>query len=101
MTSQLPSDQSEWEAFIDALDRAGQAGDIAGVKVPPVAGAPAGKRFEELTSSEVRDLSRLATSRGCRGEILVVMWRDLQWKVKQQKKADQKRRSGTRRPFGG
>ena len=100
MTSQPSSHQSEWEAFIDALDRAGQAGSLADVEVPAVAGTPAGKRFQELTNLEVKDLSRLATSHGCRGDILVVMWRDLQWKLKQQRKAEQKARSGGRRPSG-
>ncbi|HET7696677.1 MAG TPA: hypothetical protein VFK57_13270 [Vicinamibacterales bacterium] len=100
MSLQPPSPRSDWEAFIDVLDLAGQAGNIAGVTLPAIAGTSAGKRFDELTSLEVKELSRLASSQGCRGEILAVMWRDLQWKVKQQKKLDQKRSGGARRSFG-
>ena len=92
MPSQPSSPRLEWEAFIDALDRAGQAGNLADVEVPTVAGAAAGRRFDDLTSAEVKDLSRLASAHACRGDILIVMWRDLQWKRKQQRRADQKRR---------
>ena len=85
------SQHSEWEAFIDVLDRAGQDGKIADVEIPAIAGALAGKRFQDLTTVEVKDLSRLASSHGCRGDVLAVMWRDLQWKLKQQRKSEQRK----------
>jgi hypothetical protein len=82
-----------WDAFIDALDRAGQAGSAASVEVPAVAGElAAGKRFGELTRLEVKHLARIANSLGRRADVVVVMWQDLQWKIKQQKKAEQKQR---------
>jgi hypothetical protein len=87
MSSQPPSDQTAWDAFIDELDRAGQAGTIEQVALPPITGALAGKRFGELTSADVKDLARVGGSLGRRGETLSVMWKDLQWKVKRQKKA--------------
>ena len=88
MTSDPQSDRAAWDAFVDALDRAGQAGSAAAVEVPSIAGiVSAGKRFGELTSPEVQHLSRVAASLGRRGEIVTTMWRDLQWKLKQQRKA--------------
>lgn len=92
MTPPAPSPRSEWEAFIDVLDRAGQAGKIAGVEIPAIGGSVAGKQFQALTAAEARELSRLAGTHGCRGDVLVVMWRDLQWNLKQQRKIEQKRR---------
>jgi hypothetical protein len=92
VSPQPSSPRLEWEVFIDALDRAGQAGSLGAVEVPAVGGAVAGRRFEDLTSAEVKDLSHLANGHACRGDILVVMWRDLQWKRKQQRKLERKRR---------
>lgn len=96
-----PSQQAEWNAFIDVLDLAGQAGALDNVEIPPLAGAVAGKRFGELTSGEVKDLARVANAQGCRGDILVVMWRDVQWKARQQRKSEQKRRGRGQPPAGG
>jgi len=93
VTPPAASPRSEWEAFIDVLDRAGQDGKIADVEIPAIGGSIAGKRFQALTAAEARELSRLAGAQGCRGDVFVVMWRDLQWNLKQQRKLDQKRRA--------
>jgi hypothetical protein len=50
-----------WDKFIDALDRAGQAGGAQGVCVPAVAtGTLAGRAFGTLTRDDVRQLARVA-----------------------------------------
>ena len=93
MTSDPQSDRAAWDAFIDALDRAGQAGSAVAVEVPPVAGgAYAGKRFGDLTAPEIQHMSKVATSLGRRGDVVATMWRDLQWKLKQQRKAGKESR---------
>lgn len=93
MTLDPQAEQAAWDAFIDALDRAGQAGSAEGVQVPPIASiASAGKRFGELTSAEIQHMSRVAVSLGRRGDVVATMWRDLQWKRKQQRKAAQRSR---------
>ena len=77
-----------WDQFIDALDRAGQAGRVDDVEIPLLADVPApGKRFGELTRAEVKQLARLGSSIGRRGDILEAMWQDLQWKRKREKQA--------------
>ena len=42
MSSDPQSDRAAWDAFIDALDRAGQAGSAAAVEVPSIAGVITG-----------------------------------------------------------
>jgi hypothetical protein len=44
-----------WDRFLDALDRAGQAGNAADVLTPTALhpDAPSGKRFGDLTQVEV------------------------------------------------
>lgn len=98
MTSDPESDRAAWDAFIDALDHAGQAGSAAGVEVPPIGGSEsAGKQFGELTGAEVQHLSRVAASLGRRSDVVATMWRDLQWKRKQQRKASKEARKAAGR----
>ena len=98
MSADPESDRAAWDAFIDALDRAGQAGSAADVEVPPIGGSgSAGKRFGELTGSEIQHLSRTAASLGRRSDVVATLWRDLQWKLKQQRKA-RKARNDAGRP---
>lgn len=86
------TDRAAWDAFVDALDRAGQQGSAGAVVVPAIGGSDsAGKRFGELTSAEVQRLSRVAASLNRRTDVVSTMWRDLQWKLKQQRKADKAR----------
>ena len=93
MSSDPESERAAWDRFIDALDHAGQAGSVADVEVPPIGGTEsAGKRFGQLTSSEIQHLARVAASLGRRSDIVPTMWRDLQWKMKQQRKADKARK---------
>ena len=97
MSSDPENDRAAWDRFIDALDRAGQAGSAAGVEVPPIGGSEsAGKRFGDLTSAEVQHLSRVAASLGRRTDVVATLWRDLQWKIKKQRNAE-KARKGPRR----
>jgi hypothetical protein len=72
-----------WDNFIDALDRAGQAGSAADVEVPALdVDMPTGKRFGELTRMDVENLSRLATKLGRRTDIVKVLWEDMLRKKK-------------------
>lgn len=76
-----------WDRFIDALDRAGQAGSAADVEVPAFAvGEPSGKRFSELTRIDVQNLSRRASSLGRRADVVQVLWEDMQRKLKKDRK---------------
>jgi hypothetical protein len=98
MSSDPQADRAAWDAFIDALDRAGQAGSAAAVEVPPIAGSgSAGKRFGDLTGPEVQHMSRVAASLGRRADVVTTLWRDLQWKLKQQRKAEKESRKESRR----
>jgi hypothetical protein len=98
MSSDPQSDRAAWDAFIDALDRAGQAGSAAAVEVPPIAGViSAGKQFGDLTGPEIQHMSRVAASLGRRADVVATMWRDLQWKRKQQRKADKESNKESRK----
>jgi hypothetical protein len=80
-----------WDRFVDALDRAGQAGSAADVEVPAFgAEVPAGKRFGELTRADVDNLSRMATKLGRRTDVVKVMWDDMLRKQKRTKQAADK-----------
>jgi hypothetical protein len=85
------SGQALWDRFIDALDRAGQAGSAAGVEVPALASdLPTGKRFGDLTRVDVENLSRHATKLGRRTDVITVLWQDMERKRKADKKAAKK-----------
>jgi hypothetical protein len=72
-----------WDKFIDALDRAGQAGGAQGVCVPAVAtGTLAGRAFGTLTRDDVRQLARVAQAFGRRGETVITIWEDTQRRLK-------------------
>ncbi len=71
MTDEHETRQTAWDRFIDALDRAGQAGSAADVEVP----------------LDVENLSRFATSLGRRTDVVTVLWQDMDRKRKARAKA--------------
>lgn len=83
-TSERPLGPEEiWDRFIDALDRAGQAGSAAAVVVPTfTASALGGKKFGDLSKDDVKALSRLAGTLGRRGETIATIWDDMQRKAR-------------------
>ena len=82
---------AQWDAFIDALDRAGQAGSPADVELPSLGiDLPAGRRFGELTRVDIENLSRLAGKLGRRGDVVKVLWDDMLRKQKRLKAAAKK-----------
>ena len=87
---------AQWDRFIDALDLAGQAGQIADVALPELTSdVPAGKRFGDLTRADVDSLSRLANKLGRRTDVITVLWQDMLRKKKPpRKKGIQPPRSG-------
>jgi hypothetical protein len=87
--------QGLWDKFIDALDRAGQDGHIGDVEVPPLAiDLPPGRRFGELTRSDIESLSKQATVVGGRADVVRVMWEDMQRKKKPARKQGRQSRKG-------
>jgi hypothetical protein len=79
MDERLPRPEEVWDRFIDALDRAGQAGSAAGVRVPMfVTQALGGKAFGELSRDDVKQLSRVASAMGRRSDTILTMWDDMQ-----------------------
>ena len=98
-----------WDAFIDALDHAGQRGVAETVEVPAVlaiAGIAEGTRFGDLTSAQVLLLVRFAARLGRRGDLVSVLWKDMRnrqrWQLatarrKARRDADRARRA----PDGG
>lgn len=78
---------AQWDRFIDALDLAGQAGQIAAVELPELTtDVPAGKRFGDLTRADIDTLSRLASKLGRRTDVIMVLWQDMLRKKKPPKK---------------
>jgi hypothetical protein len=77
-----------WDRFVDALDRAGQAGNAADVLTPTALhpDAPSGKRFGDLTRVEVGNLATIAQSFGRRGDAVMAMWQHTQQKLRAQKR---------------
>ena len=73
---------------MDALDRAGQAGNAADVLTPTALhpDAPSGKRFGDLTRVEVGNLATIAQSFGRRGDAVMAMWQHTQQKLRAQKR---------------
>jgi hypothetical protein len=67
-----------WDRFIDALDRAGQAGNPAGVLVPAFATKGlAGRRFGDLSQEDVKELARVASALARRGDTVLGIWNDM------------------------
>lgn len=83
-----------WDRFIDALDRAGQAGSPAGVLVPAFATKGlAGRRFGDLSQEEVKELARVASALARRGDTVLSIWNDMRQRARAQAKPSRPRRS--------
>src|SRR4051812_3661624 len=84
-----------WDRFIDALDRAGQAGDAGGGAVP-IFGTHGlgGRRLGDLTKDDVKALARIAGGLGRRSETIVTIWENMQSRARPPKpsKKQQRRR---------
>jgi hypothetical protein len=65
-----------WDAFVDELDRAGQAGSAAAVLTPTTlhVDSPAGKPFGSLTRLEIDNLVAIGKAAGRRGEVVKEIW---------------------------
>jgi len=82
------SREDSWDRFIDALDRAGQAGQMAAVVVPAFRpDLPNGMRFDELTRVDIENLSRFASQIGRRADVICIMWADLRRKPPKRKRS--------------
>jgi hypothetical protein len=83
MDARPPRPEEIWDSFIDALDRAGQAGGAQGVIVPAIAVGPlAGRRFGDLSRKDAEHLARIAGAFGRRGETVMGLWQDTQRRLK-------------------
>ena len=95
MDERLPRPEEAWDQFIDALDRAGQAGSAAGVRVPMFATQGlGGKAFGELSRDDVKQLSRVASALGRRADTILTIWDDMQQRARGLLKAQKKHRRG-------
>ena len=76
------------DQFVDALDRAGQAGNAADVLTPTTLhpDAPSGKRFGDLTRVEVGNLATIAERFGRRGDAVIAMWQHTKRKLRARKR---------------
>jgi hypothetical protein len=93
MDERLPRPEEAWDRFIDALDRAGQAGSAAGVRVPMFATqALGGKAFGELSRDDVKQLSRVASALGRRADTILTIWEDMQQRARRPLKPKKHRR---------
>jgi hypothetical protein len=76
-----------WDRFIDALDRAGQAGSPAGVLVPTFASSGlAGKRFGDLSRDDVKALARVGSGLARRGDTILMIWDDMRRQARTSRK---------------
>jgi hypothetical protein len=92
MDERVSRPEEAWDRFIDALDRAGQAGSAAEVRVPmSAAQALGGKAFGELSRDDVKQLSRVASALGRRADTIVTIWDDMQRRARRLLKAPKKR----------
>jgi hypothetical protein len=92
MTS--PQSRSDiWDAFVDELDRFGQAGRAADVAIPSGLDpeAPAGTRFGELTTRDINTLVIIGNKLGRRGDIVKDIWRSTQQQRKARARAQRRR----------
>jgi hypothetical protein len=85
-----------WDAFIDELDRQGQAGHAADVTIPRALHpeAPAGARFGELSTQDVNTLVLIGNRLGRRGDIVKDIWRGTQQQRKATARAQRRRLPG-------
>jgi hypothetical protein len=92
--SQRPLGPEElWDRFIDALDRAGQAGNPAGVPVPAFATKGlAGRRFGDLSLDDVKELARVASALARRGETVLSIWNDMRQRSRGHAKSSRHKR---------
>jgi len=81
-----------WDAFIDELDRRGQAGSAADVFVPSMLhpDAPSGRRFSQLSRVEIDTLATIGARLGRRGDIIKDIWTHTQQKIKAQARANRR-----------
>ena len=86
--TRLPAREEIWDAFIDELDRRGQAGSAADVLTPTTLHleAPSGKRFGDLTRDEIDTLAKIGSAIGRRGDVVKGMWEQTQQQLKNQKR---------------
>jgi hypothetical protein len=78
MSTRAPGPEELWDRFIDAVDRAGQAGNPAGIIVPAFGTHElGGKRFGDLDREDVKRLARVAGALGRRGDTITTMWEDM------------------------
>ena len=74
-----------WDAFIDELDRRGQAGSSADVLTPATLNSSR-KRFADLSRDDIDNLSKIASTMGRRGDVVKTMWEQTQQQLKQQRR---------------
>lgn len=82
-----PAREEIWDSFIDELDRRGQAGSAADVLTPTTLSldAPSGKRFGDLTRSDIDSLVKIAGNLGRRGDVVKSMWEQTQQDLKRKR----------------
>jgi len=80
-----------WDGFIDTLDRAGQRGVVADVEVPSVFGLGESQRFGDLSSDQIRQLSRFAATLGRRSDVIAVLWKDMRDKHRWQQVSEKRK----------
>jgi hypothetical protein len=98
--AQPPRPEDTWDAFIDALDRAGQReGGAHHVTVPEAVGLHelAGRAFGDLTIHDAKHLSHVASALGRRGDTILTLWKDTQARLRGPVK--RARRDKRRRPL--
>ena len=81
---------AEWDAFIDALDHAGQGGSAEAVEIPSalaIGGVIAGTRFGDLSTDQVNQLVRFAVTLGRRGDVVRTLWQDMRSRERWKKKS--------------
>jgi hypothetical protein len=82
-----PAREEIWDQFVDELDRRGQAGSAADVLTPTTLAldAPSGKRFGDLTRSDIDSLVKIAGNLGRRGDVVKSMWEQTQQALKKKR----------------
>lgn len=88
-----PAREEIWDRFIDELDRCGQAGTAADVLTPTTLHpeVPGGKRFGDLTRTDIDNLAKLAGNLGRRGDVVKGMWEQTQQQLKDLKRGKPKK----------
>jgi hypothetical protein len=82
-TRRPPGPEELWDQFVDALDRAGQAGDARAICVPQFGtGALGGRPFGDLTREEAKRLARVASALGRREGTILALWDDMERRLR-------------------